>query len=91
MQVGRTDAVHWRDDSAQDVIQAVKLGGGFNGQDIFQIFHDADGAGVPLRVGTDFAQVAVGDVVAFAAFLDVLFQLFNTLHETVYLFRAFFE
>lgn len=83
VQVGGTDAVHGRNDATQHVVKAVVLGSGFNGQDVFDVFHHADGAGVPFGVAANVAQFSFRNVVATTAFPNVRFQIPDALDERV--------
>lgn len=74
LQVAGADAVDGRDDSAQDVVEAVVLLGGFDGHDIADVFDYTHGRGVAPGVGTDAAGLRVRDVVAHAAELGLAFQ-----------------
>lgn len=91
VEVGGSDAVHGGDDAAEDVVEPVVLGGGFDGEDVLDVFDHADGGGVAFGVGAYLAEVAVGDVVAGAAFPDVAFQVGDALEEGVHVGGVLFE
>ncbi len=56
-QVLRPNTVDGRDGAHEHVVQPAVLVDGFDGQDVSRLFHDADGGGVPLRIGADAARV----------------------------------
>jgi hypothetical protein len=60
-QLSGTDAIHWGDNAAQNMIYAGKLVGVFNGNHIPDILNHANNVGVSLWVGANVANIIIGN------------------------------
>jgi len=70
-----TDTVQWRKRPVQNVVHAVVVAGLLDGRDVRRLFHYADQPLIPIRIGTVFAGIDVGDVVANRAEMQAGLQL----------------
>ena len=61
----------------QDVIDAVILAAALKREHVARLRHDADGALVALRRGTDGARLLIGEILADAAAVDVFLGVYN--------------
>lgn len=66
-QLIRTNAIQWGNDPPQYMVQATVLFRGFNGNDVADIFHYADGITFSGSIAANRAKVVIGDVEALFA------------------------
>lgn len=71
LEITRSDAVNWRDHSAEYVVQACVLRGILDRHHVAYVFHHTDNRSIASVAGADSASFRVGNVIAVAAELDV--------------------
>ena len=89
--IGRSDAVHGRDESAQHVIEAMVLVGILDAHHVLHVLNDADGRGIAGRVTANGAHLGLADVVAHTAVPYLAAQPDNCLAEVDRLLLVLFE
>ena len=81
LDVTGADAVHGRNQAAQDVVEPLVLVGVLDAHHVLDILDDADGGGVARGVAADGTDLGLADVVAHAAVADLTAQPDNRLTE----------
>ena len=84
LKVGRADAFHGRDDTAEHVVQSVELLGSFYRHHIADVLYHAEGGCIALGIGADVARFGIGYVVAHLAVFHLAFQLQDGIAEVLY-------
>ena len=90
-EVGGCDAVHRRNDTTQHMVEAMILGGGFDGHDVLIVLNHTDLRRIAQRIGTDGAYGLIADVVTNLAIVDVMAQGGQTLRKVVHCLGVEFQ
>ena len=91
VEVADADAVHGRDDAAQDMVETVVLLGVLDGHDVLYVLHHADDALHTFGVGADGAEVGVADTMADAAVVDIRGEAVDGIGHVHHLLRRLLE
>lgn len=79
----RADAIHWTDDTAENVVEAFPGSAVFDGNDVTGFFNDADAVFVALAAFADRAELFVGEIEAAFAVMDAVAAVGDGIGEGV--------